>query len=99
MKINPLTGQPVVTAYKAHRIICKVNKPVPSADQTPPPQEAAAREAIISKLKKHMEIRTPEELARIEEIRKRIDDGTYHVASDKVAAKIVDEYLKLKRGM
>jgi len=97
MKINPLTGQPVISAYKAQRIICKVSELTPAADQLSLSREALALSSTISKLKAQMDIRSPEEAARLAEISRQIKDGSYQVDSRKTAAKIVDEYLHLNK--
>jgi flagellar biosynthesis anti-sigma factor FlgM len=96
MKVNSLTGQPAICAYKTQSIMPRSNKLHPSADQISLSPEALALSAAISKLKEHMDIRGPEEAARIEEIAKQIRNGSYQVPGDKVAAKIVDEYLGLQ---
>lgn len=96
MKINPLTGQPAVGVYKTPSPVPLVNKCSPAADQVTLSREALTLSSTISKLKEHMETYTQEEEARLQEIVSQIRNGTYHVPSDKVAAKLVDEYLSVK---
>jgi flagellar biosynthesis anti-sigma factor FlgM len=95
MKINPVSNQTAINAYKTPRLASPVNELTPAADQVSLSKEALALSSTISKLKEMIDIRSPQELARIEEIAKQIHNGSYQMDSEKVAAKIVDEYLDL----
>jgi len=96
MKITPVANQATLGAYKTQKAKHHVNGYLPTADRVSFSEEVIALSSTISKLKGMMDVRTPEELAHIEEIARQIRDGSYHVPSDKVAAKIVDDYLQIK---
>ena len=93
MKINPISNQTAISAYKTQQAKSPVNEFLQSADQVLLSEEVASLASTISKIKEMIDIRTPEELAHIEEIARMIHSGSYHVDSDKVAAKIVEDYL------
>ena len=97
MQIKPLNGQIGLSMQKAQKIVRHTNAPTPSADQLSLSQEAISLSSVIGRLKEQMEIRTPEEIARIEEIGRQIHMGAYQIDSAKVAAKIVDDYLNLNK--
>jgi len=96
MKISPVANQAAVGAYKKHKTAAYVGGYLPYADRVSVSEEVIALASTIGRIKETMDTRTPEELARIEEIARQIREGSYHVSSDKVAAKIVDEYLHIK---
>jgi anti-sigma28 factor (negative regulator of flagellin synthesis) len=96
MKINPIAGQTAVRAYQTQRSASRINEYLSSADQVSLSAEVISFSPIISKIKEAMDTRTPEELAHIREITRQIKNGSYHVSGDKVASKIVDEYLNMK---
>jgi anti-sigma28 factor (negative regulator of flagellin synthesis) len=93
MKITPLAGQTAISAYKTQLTISRINEFTQSTDQVSLSAEVISFSSIISKIKEAMDIRTPEELARIDEIDSLIRSGSYYVASYQVAAKIVEDYL------
>jgi len=95
MKINPIADQTAIRAYKTPRCCPPPNEILPSADQVSISAEVISFSSTISKIKEAMEVRPPEELAHIEEITRQIRAGSYRISSDKVAAKIVDEYLNI----
>ena len=95
MKINPVYNQMAISVYKTQHAKSSANEYLQLADRLSLSEEVVSFSSTISKIKEMMDIRTPEELAHIEEIARMIRNGSYYVASDKVAAKIVDDYLSI----
>jgi hypothetical protein len=95
MKLNPVASQAAIGAYQAQNL---VNGYLPtSVERVSATEEVIGFSPTFGRLKEAMEARTPEELAHIEEITRQIREGAYHVPSDIVAAKIVDEYLHFNK--
>jgi len=97
MKINPIAGQTAISAYKAQRVKSPATEYQQSADKVSLSEEVVSFSSTINKIKEQMDVRTPAELSHIEEITRLIHGGSYHVDSDKVADKIVDEYMGINK--
>lgn len=93
MKINPISSQAALSAYKTQRAKSPQQSFQATMDQVSLSEEVVSFSSTISKIKEQMDVRTPAELAHIEEISTLIHSGRYNVPSEKVAAKIVDEYM------
>ena len=93
MKINPIAHQAASNIYNTP---C-AKTPAPSfhsaMDQVSLSAEVISFSAAISRIKEQMGMRAPHELARIAEITVLIQRGVYHVPAEKVAEKIVGDYL------
>lgn len=93
MKINPIINQAALNAYKTQRSKSPQQSFQATLDQVSLSEEVVSFSSTINKIKEQMDVRTPAELAHIEEISMLIHSGRYHVKSEDVAAKIVDEYM------
>ena len=97
MKINPIVNQAALSAYKVQKANHPANEYRQSADQVSLSEEVISFSSTITKIKEALDERTPAELAHIEDIARQIRSGAYHIASDKVAAKMVDDYLQINK--
>ena len=90
MKINPLTNADILKSYPTVAPV----KPKPEAtigrNATTGSEETSRFAKVLTEAKEALEIRTPEEKARIEDIKQSVIRGTYKVDSDKVAEKILE---------
>lgn len=93
MKINPIAGLSAINSYKTQRAKSPEQSFSSAMDQVSLSEEVVSFSSTISKIKEQMDVRSPEELAHIEEISRLIHSGNYHIPGEKVAAKIVDDYL------
>jgi len=94
MKINPIFNPNILKSYQqASQVTSKPEAPV-SRDAVTVSDEAMTFSKILAEAKESMETRSPEEKARIEEIKLAVRQGTYKIDSDKVAEKILESIQK-----
>ena len=93
MKINPITNPNILRAYQTA-------KPAPSRvsaaagrDEVTFSEEAISFSKALAEARDALEIRTPDERARIADIAEAVRQGSYSVAGDKVADKILESVL------
>ena len=95
MKINPIVCQTTLSAYRAQRALEKAGDSPQTADKVSLSEEVVSFSSTFSKLKETMDLRNAEEQAYIESISARVNQGTYYVPGNIVAAKIIEDYLLL----
>lgn len=94
MKINPVFNPNILKNYQAvNRITAKPETPV-NRDAVTVSDEALSFSRILAEAKDAIETRTPEEKARIDEIKLAVLQGTYRIDSDKIAEKIIESISK-----
>ena len=96
MKINPINNPDILRTYQA-------TKPAPagkgaalSRDEVSVSGEALKFSQALSDAQGAIELRTPDEKARIAEIAQAVRQGTYRIDSDKIADKILESVLRGK---
>lgn len=94
MKINPVAGNHLVNPYK------KAASPAPSrpsyggeGDQVSFSPDAIEFSSTIAKIKEQLDLRPLDEISRIQDIAAQVKNGTYKVDAEKVAEKIVRDYI------
>ncbi len=88
MRIDSIPPKELLNRYIHVREKIASEPPVSSTDAAELTTEAKTFSAALKAAREATETRTPEELSRIEEIAKKVADGTYSVPGEKVAAKI-----------
>lgn len=99
MKINPLGNSNMINTYNKVAKPPAPEKPFETAaptDQVTFSQEAMTYSSTISKIKEALEVRSPEETARVEDIKARVQDGTYEIDAEAVAEKIINDFILQK---
>ena len=89
MRINSIPPKELLNKYIHVREKSTANTPASSVDKTELTSEAKTFSTALKAAKEAIETRTPEELKRIEEVKKQLADGTYSVPGEKVAEKIL----------
>lgn len=87
MRIDSIPPKELLNRYIHVREKVAFEPPVSRTDEAELTTEAKTFSAALKAARESME-RTPEELSRIEEVAKKVADGTYSVPGDKVAQKI-----------
>ena len=90
MKINGIPPSNIINQY----IHVGKNIPAPNAANQPSDKVELTKEsqtfsAALKEARKAIETRTPEELKRVEEVKKLVSEGNYKVSGEDVAAKIL----------
>ena len=93
MKINPITNPNVLRSYQASKPVQDKTKAAGSRDEVTFSKEALSFAKAMAEAKDTIEFRTPEEKARIAEIKNAIKQGDYKVSSDDIADKILSSIL------
>ncbi len=95
MKINSISGNHYVNKYHANKVsIPEKEKPSAGPDQITFSDEALNYTKTLAGIKDQIELHTPEEKARIADIKSRINQGQYKIDSELVAEKILDAFSK-----
>ena len=88
MRIDSIPPKELLNRYIHVREKVVSEPPVSSSDAAELTTEAKTFSAALKAAREAMETRTPEELSRIEEVARKVADGTYSVPGEKVAQKI-----------
>jgi len=95
MKINPITNPNVLKSYQATKPLGPEKNKFPSGrDEVTFSEEAISFSKALAEARDAIEVRTPDEKARIADIADAIRQGEYKVASEKVADKILESVLR-----
>ena len=98
MKINPIKNPDILRTYQAAKPVHKKAKVASGRDEVTFSDEALSFSKAMAKAKDTLEIRTPEEKARISEIKAAVRQGTYKIDSEKVAEKILESIQGTKQS-
>jgi flagellar biosynthesis anti-sigma factor FlgM len=90
MKINPITNPNILRTYQATKPVQEKARVTSKRDEVTFSDEALSFSKAMTEAKDTLELRTPEEKARIADIRAAVRQGTYKVDSAKVAEKILE---------
>ena len=93
MKINPIINPNILKSYQATKPVKETTKAATSRDEVTFSAEALSFSKALSEAKGALEVRTPEEKARIAEIKDAVSKGEYHVSSEDIADKILSSIL------
>ena len=90
MKINPVFNANILNNYQAVNKVTAKPEAALGRDAVTVSEEAQSFSRILAEAKDSIELRTPEEKSRIDEIRLAVRQGTYRIDSDKIAEKILE---------
>ena len=90
MKINPITNPNVLMSYQTAKLAPEKTNVMSKRDEVTFSDEALSFSKAMADAKDKLEVRTPEERARIADITTAVRQGTYRIDSDKVAEKILE---------
>jgi len=90
MRIGPVVGPGVLRNYQATKPPSANLRPATGRDEVTFTEEALSFSKVLAEAKNVPGVRTPEELARIEEIKKAVRQGKYWVETDKIVEKILE---------
>ena len=93
MKINPIINPNILRSYQATKPVKDATKSASSRDEVTFSAEALSFSKALSEAKEAHEMRTPEEKARIAEIKEAVNKGEYHVDSEDIADKILSSII------
>ena len=93
MKINPITNPNILRSYQATRPLSSGSKTASGRDEVTFSEEALSFSKALAEARDAIELRTPEEKARLADIATAVRQGEYKVDSDKVADKILESVL------
>ena len=93
MKINPITNPNILRSYQATKPVKETTKPASNRDEVTFSAEALSFSKALNEAKEALEFRTPEEKARIDEIKDAVNKGEYKVDSEDIADRILSSVL------
>ena len=93
MKINPISNPNIMRKFQSTQPITSARKAAGKRDEVTFSQEALDFSKALAEARDALELRTPEERARIAEITEEVRNGEYRVSSDKIADKILESVL------
>lgn len=93
MKINPITNPNILRSYQATKPAKESGKVELGRDQATFSSEALSFSKALSEAKGALEMRTPEEAARIAQIREAVIKGEYRVDSMDIADRMLSSVL------
>ena len=96
MKINPITNPNILRSYQAAKPAPEKSNVASGRDEVTFSEEALSFSKAMAEAKDAIELRTPEEKARIADITEAVRQGTYRVDSDKVAEKMLESVFRRK---
>jgi len=88
MRIDSISPKDLLSQYGRIRGKAEVEGPASSMDKVELTGEAKTFSAALKAAKDAIETRTPEEQRHVEEVKKKIAEGTYSVSGEDVAQKI-----------
>jgi len=95
MKINPITNPNILKSYQATKPYGPEKAKFPTGrDEVTFSEEAISFSKALAEARDAIEVRTPEEKARIADITAAINQGEYRIESDKIADKILESALR-----
>jgi len=95
MKINPITNPNILKSYQATKPLGPEKNMFPSGrDEVTFSEEAISFSKALAEARDAIELRTPEEKARITDIADAIKQGEYKVGSEEIADKILESVLR-----
>ena len=94
MKINPIFNPNILKNYQSVSPVTAKPEAPGGRDAVTVSDEAMSFSKILAEAKDAIELRSPEEKARIEEITQAVRQGTYRIDSDKIAEKILESISK-----
>ena len=89
MRINSIPPKELLTQYLHVREKIAVGKPASGVDKTELTDGAKTFSTALKMVKESLSTRTPEEMARINQIAAQVRNNTYSVPGYKVAEKIL----------
>lgn len=89
MRINSIPPKEIYNRYIHVHKKQETNNPRQGADKTELTSDAKTFSATFNAIKEAMDVRTPEETKRINEVAQQIRDNTYSVPGRAVARKIL----------
>ena len=90
MKINPITNQKILASYLTAKPVAEKAKVANRRDEVTFSEEALSFSKTLAEARESIEIRTPEERARIAGITDAVRQGEYKIDSGKIAEKILE---------
>lgn len=93
MKINPITNPNILRTYQATKPAREMGKVEQGRDQVTFSPEALSFSKALTEAKEALEFRTPEEMARIAEIKDAVGRGEYKVDSMDIADRMLSSIL------
>ena len=93
MKINPITNPNILRSYQATKPARETTKHTSGRDEVTFSAEALSFSKALTEAKEALEFRTPEEKARIAEIKTAVEKGEYKVDSEDIADKILSSII------
>jgi len=96
MKINPIMNPNVLKSYQATKSTYETSQVAIKRDEVTFSEEALSFSKAMAEAKDAIELRTPEENARIADVKAAVRQGTYRVGSDEIAGKILESVLGRK---
>lgn len=93
MKINPITNPNILRTYNATKPTRETGKVEAGRDNVTFSPEALSFSKALTKAKEDLEVRSPEEKARIEEIKELVSKGEYRVSSEDIADRMLSSVL------
>ena len=89
-KINPTMNPNVLRSYQANKPGFEKSKAIDKRDEVSLSKEALSFSKALAEAKDEIEFRTTEEKAHIANLKQQIKQGQYHVDSNLIAAKIME---------
>ena len=96
MKINPIINPDILRTYQTSGSARGKTEVASKRDEVTFSDEALSFSRAMTEAKDALELRTPEEKARIADIKTAVRQGTYRVDSGKVAEKILESIRRRK---
>ena len=96
MKINPIANPNVLRSYQATKPAPERTNVSSRRDEVTFSEEALSFSRAMAEARDAIELRTPEENARIADVKTAVRQGTYKVSSEEVAGKILESVLGRK---
>ena len=93
MKINPITNPNILRTYQTSKPSREISKAEPGRDQVTFSAEALSFSNALSEAKEALEFRTPEETARIAQIKDAVSKGEYKVDSMAIADRMLSSII------
>ena len=90
-KINPIVNPNVLRSYQANKPGLEKNKAIDKRDEVSLSKEALSFSKALAEAKDAIEFRTNEEKAHMANIKQQINQGTYRIDSNLIAARIMDD--------
>jgi negative regulator of flagellin synthesis FlgM len=93
MKINPINNPNILRSYQATKPVRETSKQTSGRDEVTFSAEALSFSKALTEAKEALELRTPDEKARIAEIKDAVSKGEYRVDSEDIADRILSSII------